>query len=211
MEINWESELFEISRSSDNYYEDRASAYLQSFPGSDDVNRWTRPKFIEVPEKIYFDAHFALIKELDFPSTNVRWPIMSEKMIKTLLSVDNFEHRKIPVIMLNDTVMSENRYEEDGKTLKDGIAMHGYSVVQLTEHLDIFDREKSVYEEHFLNPRHVEFVKKLVLTVTPDDLPPVFRLSVIPKALLITKKAREALEKAGIRGVDFAPLYRALV
>ncbi|MCP4131745.1 MAG: hypothetical protein GY754_12270 [bacterium] len=213
MSINWDEEISGLFWSLDHLKNTdmENDASLITFPGSEKIYSWTDVDPLEIPKDIYFDAYFDSIKKIDYPSNNEGWPIMSDRMINTLLSVGDFPHRKIPVIMLDDTVLSENRYVADGVTLKDGVAMDGYSAIQLTNHLDIFDREKSVYQKHPINPSIVARVKKLELTVMPDELPPIFRLSVNSWPLLITRKAREALEESGIRGVDFTPLYRALV
>lgn len=67
------------------------------------------------------------------------WPIMSKRMLDTLLSVGNFRHRAYPVVMVD---CGQIYNEELGTKSSSGIEYHNFLAVQVLEDLDIFDWEK---------------------------------------------------------------------
>jgi hypothetical protein len=84
--------------------DDIPDAELITFEGWENIAGWISTRSIQVPEKIYLEANFATLRQTDFPVNNVSWPIMSHRMVDTLLSIGSFAHRLEPVIMLDDTV-----------------------------------------------------------------------------------------------------------
>jgi hypothetical protein len=90
-----------------------------------------------------------------------------------------------------------------GSTKVSGTENDNFIAVQLLEHLDLLDWENSIVEPSFILPDQIMGVQKLVLKETTYPLPPLFRLSAYPTALLASSQARIALEEAGIKGVVF--------
>jgi hypothetical protein len=133
----------------------------------------------------------------DFPYNREGWPIMSKRMLEVLLSVREFPHQVIPIVMLSDHADSDEKNYE-------------FVAVQLLEHQDVFDWEQSVYKPHPEKPNRFKSgsLEKLVLEEPPGGLPPLFRIATTPlrNLLYVSAEGRTALETAGIRGVNFIEL-----
>jgi hypothetical protein len=151
---------------------------------------------------VEFQGYESSLSDTDYPYENVGWPIMSKRMLNTLLSVKEFPHRTwdVPFVGFPDNAPEELLR----KGLRDGVRHDNeFVVVQLLEQLDIFDRENSVYKDSDILPGAVNSIRKLALHVSKDGLPPVFRLKVSPVQLYISPECRDALEAANIRGIRF--------
>jgi hypothetical protein len=190
--------------------DDIPDAELVPFEGDDQVAGWLSVRTIEVPSRIYFEANFAALGQTDFPVNNVTWPLMSRRMADALLAVGRFPHRLVPVVMLDDTVPSDKRFDASGEPLP-GVANFDYVVLQVLEHLDAFDWERSEYRPHRRLPGRVAEVNKLVLKEPPGGFPPVFRLAVKSSYLFVSATAKQALDKAGITGLDYLTLDKIVV
>lgn len=147
------------------------------------------PQQLQISEPIRLQTYPDVLQTSDFPYPNVSLPIMSKRMLQTLLSVREFPHQVIPVVMVAN-----------------GVANHDYVAVQLLEHLDVFDWENSVYEPHPLSTSFVTNVRKLVLKEPAEGFPSLFRISTLSTLLYTSAAARTALEAAGIQGVKFMKL-----
>jgi hypothetical protein len=165
-------------------------------------------KFKEVSDFDYpahgveFHGYESSLSDTDYPYENVGWPIMSKRMLNTLLSVKEFPHRtwEVPFVGFPDNAPEELLR----KGLRDGVRHDNeFVVVQLLEHLDIFDWENSVYEMDPMFSDEIDRIRKLVLRVPEEGLPPIFRLKVDPIVWYVSPEGRDALEAANIRGIRF--------
>lgn len=195
------NKTYSLSRDNSHLVDVDTDAWLVKFPGAENVHLSILREY-DLPERIEFDAIFDVIQTSDFPINDVGWPIMSKKMLNTLLSVGNFPHKAIPVVMVDCEVISY----ESGAAKRSEKENHCFVAVQLLEHLDAFDWEKSVYEPHPRMSNRVSYIKKLVFKEPTNAFPPLFRLSARPSPLFVSGKARAALEKEGIQGVIFQDL-----
>jgi hypothetical protein len=168
--------------------------------------RLSSTKEYNLPQPIRFDANFRTLARVDYPYNNVRWPIMSSRMIQTLEAVGEFSHKAIEIVMLDDTILPPDRYDQSGKPRNPKLENRDFRALQLLNHLDAFDWEKSVAERDEDLPARAQSIDKLVLKEPAGGFPPLFRLSVYPVALFVSSAARTALEKAGIGGVDLQEL-----
>lgn len=155
-----------------------------------------------LPDKLEFGTTFDTLAWNDYPTSNTRWPIMSQKMVEALKSVSSFAHRTIPITMIDKRLGGF----VDGKPFPFDTKNHDYMVVQLLEHLAVFDWENSIYELDPDYPDYPENVSSLHLTAPPQGFPPLFRLSISPTYLFVSESAKLALEKANVGGVKFIPL-----
>lgn len=174
-------------------------AFIVKFPGWENTIRLSLTREYDLPDRVEFEAIFDTLKKTDFPITNVRWAIFSKQMLEILYNLKTFPHKKIPIVMVDCEVVSDGQ----GSTKISGIENHHFIAVQLLEHIDLLDWEKSIVEPSFILPDQVMGIQKLVLKETTDPLPPLFRLSAYPTAIFVSAEARTALEKAGIKGVIF--------
>jgi Domain of unknown function (DUF4375) len=160
---------------------------------------WKPEPITGLPERIAFDAGYEDLSRMDFLYNNAQWPIMSKPMLNTLLSVSEFPHQAISIVMIDDQVdwFTDKR---TGRESDDFIAL------QLIEHLDLFDWEQSVYQRNSLNPNLFNSLETLVLKTPENGYPPIFRLATLPRRLFVSAQARTALEAAGLHGLKFIPL-----
>lgn len=179
-------------------------ADLVEYPKSNEVSFVsTRPLLL--PNVIYFEAAYHVIAHKDYIFNNVHWPIVSKKMLGVLTSIGDFEHRAVPIVMLDDSVKPEERFDTQGKP-KSGVANEDFVILQLLEYSDVLDRDQSIFEKHWLDENLVTDVKKVVLKEPAEGLPPIFRIDSYFTRLFISRAAKEALESAGCKGYATLPI-----
>jgi hypothetical protein len=181
-------------------------AILVPFKGKEYVCGWIGTEPLEVPNPVLFEANFKVTSQSDYPCNDVNWPIMSPRMIDVLRSVGDFPHRLVPVRLMNRKVREPLRYLPDG-SLRPEVIDDRFVAMQLTEHIDIVDWERSVFERDQIAPGVVFYsFDKLVLREPPGGFPPLFRIPANSGPLFISVEGRRALENAAIRGVLFDDL-----
>jgi hypothetical protein len=179
-------------------------AYLVKRPNSQDYKiEFRNVDDFEYPShSIEFHGYESSLSITDYPYTDVHWPIMSKRMLDTLLAVGEFPYRtwdvsfvgfpdNAPAMMLEQGLSGGVRHDNE------------FVAVQLLEHLDIFDWENSVYRMSSLFPEEVDQIRKLVLKIPEQGLPPIFRLKVDNILLYVSPEGCAALEAENIRGVRF--------
>lgn len=180
-------------------------AVLVPFPRWEYVMGWKGPEYLEVPNPVLFEANFKVTQHSDYLCNDVNWPLMSPRMLDVLRQVGDFPHRRIPVRLVNRKALGPARYLPD-KSLRPEVVDDRFVAVQLTEHIDVVDWERSEFETSQLGPATLYDFDKLVLVEPPGGFPPLFRVPADVSLLLISAEARRALEAAGIRGVIFKSL-----
>ena len=163
---------------------------------------FTEPELIESIEEIRTEGAHIQIEGLDYIVTSPDLPVISKRMLSVLKSVKDFPHQTIPVV-IEDTVLVTGA---DGKLQPSGKVNTDYVAVQLIEHLDILDREKSDYDTDDDDPDEIEYINKLVLDVPSEGLPPIFRIVDDPIVLYVSPEAKTALEEAEITGIRFVEI-----
>jgi hypothetical protein len=184
-------------------------AYIVEWPEFRNYStKFMGPDDFEYPSHgVEFQGYESVLSDTDYPYNDVRWPIMSRRMLYTLNSVRAFPHRiwEVPFVGFSDDTPAA--LLEGG--LSGGVRYDNkfVAVQLLMEDLDIFDWENSVYERYDDGMAHheggVRLIRKLALHVPPEGLPPIFRLKVSPVELFISPEARAALEAADIKGIEF--------
>jgi hypothetical protein len=175
-------------------------AWLREFPNAPDNSVfWELKDDLNLPDPVEFDAIGKVFETLDYPYTDVWWPIISKRMLDTLLSVRSFRYRAYPVLMID----CKQVYNEDlGRDTNSGIEYDNFFAVQVLEDLDVFDWENSIYERDSESPDVLESIEELVLKAPEEGFPPLFCVvtSYLKTRLYISSEARSALEAAGTRG-----------
>lgn len=180
------------------------TASLVGFPGSDDILGWKDNEPLPVPARIYFEANVETARRLDYLDNDARWPIMSARMRAIVLDAAP-AHRVIPVTLLDDTVPTAQRLDAAGEP-RPGVALEGFAAVQLLEHADVMDLARSKYSVDEDAPESITGIQTLVFKDVP--LPSLFRLSAYTGPLLVSRTTREAMEQAGLTGIQYWPLRR---
>ncbi len=199
--------VYELDRNFDDrehYQEGERSlhdAYLVAFPGSDKVRFWNA-KSLNLPEPVEFDAQTDVLGSIDYLLSDVDWTIMSKRILGVLLSVREFPHQVIPLVMHETPVLSDEVEMEGRPYIRTGKVNHDYVAVQLLELLDVFDYENSIYERHFVSGGPTN-ITKMVLQEPKDGFPPLFRITARRNRLYVSAEGKTALEAANIRGVRF--------
>jgi hypothetical protein len=168
--------------------------------------KFVRPAEFEYPSHgVEFHGCESCLSLTDYPCTSANWPIMSKRILNTLLEVKEFPHRTWDVLFVGfpDNVSEELLRQGLGKGIRHD---DEFVAVQLLEQLDIFDWENSVYKMKRLHdeaPEIIQSIRNLALHVPEEGLPPIFRLKVFPNHLYVSPEGRAALETANIKGIRF--------
>lgn len=179
-------------------------AYIVEWPEYREYStKFMDPDDFDYPSHdVKFQGYESSLSDTDYPYCSVSWPIMSKRMLNTLLAVREFPHRTwdVPFVGFPDNAPERLLIQE----LRDGVRHDNeFIAVQLLEELDIFDRENSTYKTYTAMPDEVMSIRKLVLKVPEEGLPPIFRLKVDPVLLYVSPEGRAALEADNIKGIRF--------
>lgn len=177
-------------------------AYIVKFPGYEDTVELILSDEYQLPHPVLFTGNIKKIRTTDYPYTDARWPIMSSKMIAVLRSLNGCNIREFPVRIIDDTLENPKVFF-DGKMFNENHVLGNFSAVQLLDFMDTFDWENSIYTKSDYVPNMVDFLDKLVVKQLPAGAPPIFRLSAYPRPILITEDTKNALENAGIKGIEY--------
>jgi len=195
-----------------NYIRDKErDAYHLPFENSDKASTiFSNPKYkSKLPDKIYFKANFNVIKDIDYPLTDINTPIVSHRMLQIIERIGEVKMIKTPVIMVDDT--SEKILPIGDKETRDDIDFIDtfYAITLLERQEGYFNSQLSEFDLNELNPLIPGYIKKLVLRVD-DKLPPIFRIKEIPSKLFITSLVKKSLEKSEVKGCTFETVDTAL-
>ena len=148
-------------------------------------------EYSELPNPIQFYAISDAVPYTDYPHNDIRWPIMSERMLEVLLGVREFPHRTYSIEVVDIGVAP--------------VGDTNFVAVQLITHQDYFDWERSAYQMG-RSQRMAVSIDEFVINFPAEGPPPLFRLSAAPTYLFISDEARQTLREAGIRGTSYLPM-----
>jgi hypothetical protein len=159
---------------------------------------------VELPNPVKFQGLLSTVRQTDYPVIQERWPVMSKRMVEVLKSVGSFPHRVLPTRILDGDIgrslaEGDRRFDEQGN-FKSEFYTDDYVLLQITEHLDAMDLERSVYRRYDPEINSVSGLRKPVFKDIGREYPPIFRPTHSPVGFFITEAAKQALETAGIRG-----------
>jgi hypothetical protein len=208
--------VYLLSKDFDRFrYIPRGDGYdLKAFSanGIDNLRRISRNKVFELPNPTFFYQCECktYLNHIDSLEAVEGCPIFSQKMIDVLLSVREFAYKKYPIVVLEErgNVDPYKNVEEFKRlSLRDDLF-----IFQTLEFLDIFDWEKSEYEqdEYDKEDNIPGYIRQFALKTPDGGFPPLFRLPFKSSNLFISKEAREALKEAGITGNGFKSLLRPM-
>jgi hypothetical protein len=144
--------------------------------------------------------------QTDFLNNDLLWPIVSKRMLYVLLSVGNFPHKAIPVKIFDYSLRNELNNYLNREELPPEICNQDYVALQLLERTDAIDFEHSEFEEPIPNSIVPPQITWLILKEPKKGFPPIFRSDKKNTTFLyVSSVAKDALEEAGIRGLEFIP------
>jgi hypothetical protein len=179
--------------------------YEEEFEAVNDDSLFLRTddteKIDNLPEHIVMFGWFDLLPLTEMPSNDFGWTIISRKFLEVVRSLGFTNYRLIHLRVIDraqfDNVYSENpRKYEDDNAIKDLIydddMFYGFQVLPrvrlLTEDSD-------------------PDIKKIIWREDITDIPFFFRGERFASGLMVNQEARDALEKAGIQGIEFKPPF----
>jgi hypothetical protein len=154
-----------------------------------------------------------LPNQTDFLSTDDFEPILSKRMLYLLRSVGEFPHKAISTRIYDYSFQDQGddsfgRHDYEGPAIEPGGDFNeDYVSLQLLEHVDGIDHEQTEFRPR-LNPNLPPYITNLVLKEPVGGFPPIFRLKSEGGEevyLFVSPAAKEALEAADIRGLNFLP------
>jgi hypothetical protein len=157
----------------------------------------------ETPSIIYFQANFNVISdESDYPIVDLGIPVVSKKMLKVLTDLKNFEFKEISTCMIDDT-FSGKIFNEKKELLDNVPTNRKFITLQILSYTSCFDYDNSVFRPLRSNPDLPGIIKKMVLKEPDKGFPPIFRIKESSSKLFVSEEAKEALERADIKGCIF--------
>jgi hypothetical protein len=160
----------------------------------------------EVPEPVdwvgFLDER---LQQTDYLYNDLRWPLISKRMLYILRSVGEFPHKVISTRIYDYGFQDQGRNNYEGNTTPPaGEFNEDYVGLQLLEHVDGIDPDTCEYEDDYpgiLPP----LIKSWTLKEPVGGFPIIFRVKKKSTYLFVSPAAKEALEEAGIKGLDFFP------
>lgn len=193
---------------------------------------WTEhsPLDFDFPLNIHSVLDWAGIGKKDILSCEPpEWIVISPRMLAALESLGPFEHKALPVRIWDELVRSG----EDPRQLPSRFN-DDYKLLYLPEELKIFDYRASEYRfftkeegQDLEYKRHdtateadlidleqkyrTIMPRKIVLRVSEEQLPPIFRLKATPSRVYVTSWAAKKLTQMGLNNLYLpravAPVY----
>jgi hypothetical protein len=141
--------------------------------------------------------------ETDYPVVDDDLVVMSNRMISILSSTKGLNVKLFSTILLDDTYIVDNRFDDDGNLKPEIPVITDFSLIQIMDILKVFDFEMSDFRPLKSNPDFPGIVKKMVLREPRGGFPPIFRLFEKPTTVVISEVVKEELTKHGIKGCVF--------
>lgn len=182
----------------------QADLKIENVPLSDRLDIFGEKPFA-APNPVIYRGYPPIVKAVDFPVTDNSWTVVSRRMLDALKAVGDFPHLEFPVVIL-DSREPRDRWFNGNGDLRDDLTLKNYAAIQLTEHLDIFDFEKSKYARDEDFPEYVGDVREYVFKIPHDGLPPIFHVKGVFVKLFVSHEARRQLKKAKITGIEYVSL-----
>jgi hypothetical protein len=158
-----------------------------------------------LPKHILFFGWFDLLDKTELPSNDLGWTIISKRFLEVVKQLGFIDYRLINLRVI-DRAQFENVFDEPNiRKYEDNNAMEG-----LRYNDDMFYGFQVLSRASLLtddSDRTNRMGKKVSWREDITELPFFFRENRFPGALLVNQEARDALEKAGIRGIQFTPAF----
>jgi hypothetical protein len=169
------------------------------------INEWSLIETVpyDETESINFLGWLNRLPATDFPHNKPGLLLMSKKMLEALCSVGSFPHGVIPArIFSYDLEYNIDEYLYC-KNLDSSLCNENFVVVQLLEYLDVVDQKRSTFRSSPAFPNDPPEVDELVFRELSGDFPPLFRVNGYETYVFASPQAKQALDKAGIKGIKY--------
>jgi hypothetical protein len=159
----------------------------------------------EVPEPVDWVGFLDRSHQTDYLYNDLRWPLISKRMLYVLRSVGKFSHKIIATRIYDYGFQDQGSNNYEGHTTSPaGEFNEDYVGLQLLDHVDGIDPDSCVYEDDcpgILPPSLISWRLKEPI----GGFPPIFRLKRSGEDifLFVSPATKDALEEAGIKGIEF--------
>jgi hypothetical protein len=159
----------------------------------------------KVPEPVDWLGFLERLHQTDFLRNDLRWPLISKRMLYVLRSVGDFPYKTVATRIYDFGFQDQGRNNNEQNTNPPaGEFNEDYVGLQLLEHIDGIDPDSCEYKDDYpgiLPPSLVSWTMKEPI----GGFPPIFRLNKAGKRiyLFVSLAGKEALEEAGIKGLRF--------
>lgn len=160
---------------------------------------------LSLDEPIVYQGYPPNFEHSEFPVTKPNWLVMSKRMLAALDAVAPFQRKVFRVEITDYPRQLQKWVDAVGKKRADAV-LRGFCAVQVLEHLDVFDFERSRYTRDEHDPSWVRDADEIVLRVPEAGLPPLFHVKGLSLTVFISSAARQALKAAQVTGVLYYPL-----
>lgn len=164
------------------------------YPGSEPVN------FVGFLDRLPYQTDFLNADDFE--------PIISKRMLYVLRSVSEFLHKAISTRIYDFGFQNQGMNNFESRTTPPaGEFNEDYVGLQLLDHADVIDYEHTQFRPR-LNTNLPPYITRLVLKEPVEGFPPIFRMKSEGGEevdLFVSSMAKEALEEAGIKGIEFFP------
>jgi hypothetical protein len=158
-----------------------------------------------LPKHIIFFGWFDLLDKTELPFNILGWKIISKRFLEVVKELGFTDYRLINLRVI-DRAQFKNVFDE--------LNIRKYENDDAIQHLrysdDMFYGFQDLSRASLLTEDSDDTNRMGKRVIWRDDiaeLPFFFRESRFPGALLVNQEARDALEKAGIRGIQFTPAF----
>jgi hypothetical protein len=171
--------------------------------GINSILNWNgEPK---LPKQIIFFGWFDLLEKTELPSNHLGWTIISKRFLGVVKQL-GFTHYRLINLRIIDRAQFKNVFDEPNirKYEDNNAAQHLRHSDDMFYGFQVLSRASLLTEDSDDTNR---MGKKVTWRDDIPELPFFFYESRFPGVLLVNQEARDALEKAGIRGIQFSPAF----
>lgn len=181
-------------------------AYALDFEGLGYLGaRLMIPREFSCPNPMCFLTDFRFIADWDYIDNDQAIPILSDRFVQVLQSIGEFNHRVLPITMIDDSYL-EHQFDENSNLKSEVGRNSAFCALHLLEYTDVFDFENSDFElddyDDDSEPE-VGYIDELVLKEPENGFPPIFRIKEDLTLLFVSEEAKQAIEKEGLVGCIF--------
>jgi hypothetical protein len=183
-------------------YDDEVEAANDDYSIGSLLARIENPKGL--PTQMVFFGWFDLLQNTELPSNRFNWTIISKRFLDVVKQIGFIDYRLVNLRVIERSQF-ENVFNENPRKYENDTALNGLHYDdEMFYGFQVLPRV-SLLTENSDKTNHMG--KKVIWCDDINEIPFFFRESRFPGALLVNQEARDALEKAGIRGLQFTPAF----
>jgi hypothetical protein len=159
---------------------------------------------IQLPKHIVLFGWFDLLPLTELPTNNLIWTIISKRFLEVIKQLGFVDYNLINLRVI-DSSQFEDIFGKNPREFEENTALHDLCYDdEMFYGFQVRPRVSLLTEDSEDTNR---MGKKVIWRDDVSEVPLFFHESHFPGRLLVNQEARDALEKAGIRGLRFSPAF----